>query len=303
MGWRISIGFVAALATLAGPVRAQETPASPGLPMWIIEDEDSKIYITGTVHLLRDQQQWRSDKLDAAFAEAHELWLEVVEIGDPERIRKVMHKFTETYGVHDGPPLTSMLDEKENALLAEARAKAGVSAEDAERMDRQQPWVTMFWLGRDNYFNGAYKEENGIDIAFARMARDRNMPIRGIELIDDQLDLILGFTIEEQLEELRSALRAPPGVRQRDELIADVAFGSWVRGETNSTEALVLLNRAAVPSYEAVFTERNIAWAGVVEEILAGSGVVFVAVGAGHLVGPDSLQKQLEGRGIQSRRY
>ena len=39
---------------------------------------------------------------------------------------------TRTYGERDGPPLSSMLDEKEVALLAEARARAGISAEAAE---------------------------------------------------------------------------------------------------------------------------------------------------------------------------
>ena len=270
--------------------------------MWIVEDEDSKIYITGTVHLLKDGQERRSEKLDAAFAEAHELWLEVAEIGNNDALQAVLAEMTRIYGERDGPPLSSMLDEKEVALLAEARIRAGISAEAAEIMETQQPWVTILALGKDNYFNGGYKEENGIDIALARMAQERNIPVRGMEDIETQLDLMLDLNVEEQIEELRSELLMPPGARQRLERVADLAFGGWVRGETNSAEALILLNRFSL-SYDAIFTDRNIAWASVVEEMLAGSGVAFIAVGAGHLVGPDSLQKQLEHLGIESRRF
>lgn len=270
--------------------------------MWIIEDEDSKIYITGTVHLLKDGQHWRSEKLDAAFAEAQELWLEVAEIGDAAALQEIMESTVAIYGDHDGPTLSSMLSEKENLLLAEARARAGISAEAAAIMEHQQPWVTILALGRDSFFNGGYKEDNGIDIALARMAQERNIPVRGMEDIETQLALMLDLTVYEQLAELRSDLLMAPALRQRTERIADLAFGGWVRGETNAAEALIIFNRFSL-SYEAIFTERNIAWASVVEDMLAGSGVAFIAVGAGHLVGPDSLQKQLEQRGIASRRF
>ncbi len=302
MGWRIKAALAAITIAIALPAHAQVEPASPGLPMWIIEDEDSKIYITGTVHLLKDGQHWRSEKLDAAFAEAHELWLEVAEIGDAEALRAIMDQMIVNHGEHDGPSLSSMLSEKENLLLAEARARAGIPDDAAEIMEHQQPWVTILALGRDSFFNDGYKEENGIDNALARMAQERNMPVRGMEDIETQLDLMLDLTVEEQLAELRADLLMAPALRQRMERVADLAFGGWVRGETNAAEALILFNRFSL-SYDAIFTERNIAWASVVEDMLAGSGVAFIAVGAGHLVGPDSLQKQLEQRGIASRRF
>lgn len=49
--------------------------------------------------------------------------------------------------------------------------------------------------------------------------------------------------------------------------------------------------------------QRNIRWAEKVEEILRGSGVHQMAVGAGHLAGPDSVQVQLEKLGIKVDRH
>jgi uncharacterized protein YbaP (TraB family) len=47
---------------------------------------------------------------------------------------------------------------------------------------------------------------------------------------------------------------------------------------------------------------RNTAWAKTIAERLKGSGVSFIAVGAGHLVGSDSVQAELAELGIKTER-
>jgi uncharacterized protein YbaP (TraB family) len=51
-----------------------------------------------------------------------------------------------------------------------------------------------------------------------------------------------------------------------------------------------------------MLTRRNQAWADRIQTLLAGSGTTFISVGAGHLAGADSLQAQLEQRGIRVER-
>ncbi len=51
-----------------------------------------------------------------------------------------------------------------------------------------------------------------------------------------------------------------------------------------------------------MFTDRNAQWAQWIAGRLDRPGTVFVAVGAGHLVGSDSLQVQLSQLGIKSAR-
>ena len=54
--------------------------------------------------------------------------------------------------------------------------------------------------------------------------------------------------------------------------------------------------------YEAIVKNRNIDWANQIEEELKGSGTDFIAVGAAHLVGDDSVQAILKARGITVKR-
>jgi uncharacterized protein YbaP (TraB family) len=54
--------------------------------------------------------------------------------------------------------------------------------------------------------------------------------------------------------------------------------------------------------YEALFVRRNNAWIEILLRELQGSGVDFVAVGAGHLLGEDGLVAQLRARGYTVER-
>jgi len=51
--------------------------------------------------------------------------------------------------------------------------------------------------------------------------------------------------------------------------------------------------------YNVMFKNRNEAWAETLDLEMQGSGVDFVAVGAGHLVGEDSVPQMLMERGYK----
>jgi uncharacterized protein YbaP (TraB family) len=54
--------------------------------------------------------------------------------------------------------------------------------------------------------------------------------------------------------------------------------------------------------YETLFVQRNAAWMDTLMAELEGSGVDFVAVGAGHLLGEHGLVAQLRARGVRVER-
>ncbi len=71
--------------------------------------------------------------------------------------------------------------------------------------------------------------------------------------------------------------------------------------------AAVVLADAAIRnagfSGEALLTRRNAAWAAEINRILvAETGVFLMAVGAAHLAGEDSVQRQLEAPGPVAER-
>lgn len=52
-----------------------------------------------------------------------------------------------------------------------------------------------------------------------------------------------------------------------------------------------------------MIVQRNKDWAQRIATLMQGAGTTFIAVGAGHLSGADSLQALLEARGFKVQRY
>jgi uncharacterized protein len=78
---------------------------------------------------------------------------------------------------------------------------------------------------------------------------------------------------------------------------------AWKRGDQSIfVRMLDQLNNASPDTYRMMFTERNARWADWVRARMQAPGTVFVAVGAGHLAGKDSLLVCLAERGIPSHR-
>ena len=84
----------------------------------------------------------------------------------------------------------------------------------------------------------------------------------------------------------------------------DGMVDQWARGDIAAMEQLFVTEmRDASPDlYAALLPNRNANWVGQIEEMLKGKGTIFIAVGAGHLIGEDSVQAMLKAKGIESVR-
>jgi uncharacterized protein YbaP (TraB family) len=78
---------------------------------------------------------------------------------------------------------------------------------------------------------------------------------------------------------------------------------AWKRGDQSVfVRMLGQLESGAPDTYRVMFTERNARWADWIAARMQTPGTVFVAVGAGHLAGKDSVLVRLAEHGIPSAR-
>ena len=76
---------------------------------------------------------------------------------------------------------------------------------------------------------------------------------------------------------------------------------AWMKGDQKTITRLIVdeLRKPLPDLYRTLIVTRNEHWAESIAGMLKGSGVRFIAVGAGHLAGPDSVQEKLSTRGIE----
>ena len=123
-----------ATAMLAATVLGATALAQPA--MWAVKDADSTIYLFGTVHLLKPETQWKTEKLEAALKEAEQLWLELPTTNAEELAPQMMPLITQ-FGLAPATPLSSSLTPEEMKTLDEAAQLAGMTG---AQLNIFRPW-------------------------------------------------------------------------------------------------------------------------------------------------------------------
>jgi uncharacterized protein YbaP (TraB family) len=289
--WRYALlwllGAVAAPLILAVPAKAE--PA-----MWVIRDKDSTIYLIGTLHLLRHEMEWDAAKVTKAVTESTELWLEVADLDDQASVVPIITQ----YGMDREKTLSSKLNAKQKEKLSKIAATYSVPLASLEPM---QPWLAAVMFSVLPLQKAGYDPSRGVDRLLKAQADKEGDKVHGFETAEEQVRFFAELPQAEQVAFLEESLGdAEEGLAQLEKLAK-----AWFEGD-NETLGNILVNelkKEAPVLYEKFLVQRNIAWSKKIVEILKGSGVQQIAVGAAHLAGPDSLQVQLEKRGIKTERY
>src|SRR3546814_6472087 len=108
--------------------------ASADPALWVVKDEDTTIYLFGTVHVLKPGTLWFDDEVRQAFDTSEKLVLEIIEPDQGEMAGKVAALALDP----DGPPLSEKLNESARAKYVSAMAQAGIPWQAFERFKRSE---------------------------------------------------------------------------------------------------------------------------------------------------------------------
>lgn len=279
-----------ALAVTAVGSCAPATPASePAL--WRITDADSEIWLYGTVHLLPPDLEWRGPRFEAAFARADEF---VTETDTSEAAVREINRLTQELGALPADEsLSRQLGPNDAARLQ--RIAHGLNL-DAGTLERQRPWLAALQLSYAATLRAGHRPEEGVEAVLMPEARARGLRLSYLETAAQQIEILASLSPKDEARFLSQTLiDIEAGT---DALTAMDA--AWARGDVEELARFLEPQwRDVGPGiHEAIILERNRAWADEVARRLDGSGRIFIAVGAAHLVGDDSVVDLLRARGI-----
>lgn len=287
---RLIAPLLAGAVVLAAAGAALADPA-----LWVVQGPHAKVYLFGTIHVLKPSQQWRSRALDKALAESRTLWLEIPDASDEEAARQ----YVQQLGYDTDHPLSTKLSPAD-VQRVDAAVRALGSAKGEVALDPMQPWLAAVTLSVLPDIKAGYAPNSGVERVLTRVAMAQGKPIQGFETLGEQLHFFADLPQDQQVALLDSTLDDIGDASAKTDEMVD----AWARGDINSLARLTdeNLKKEAPQIYDILLTQRNRSWAAVLDHELQGEGVVFVAVGAGHLAGPDSLQRDLEARGYKVTR-
>ena len=260
---------------LASAALAAATPSgapasifsAPEPAMFVVHDADTTIYLFGTFHALDGQSRWFDSGVRSAFEQSGELVLETLLPEGPVAPAELNHALR----APSVKPSASFL----------ATTKMAISAGRSQGM----------------------QFDNGADMVLRRAAEDEGKQVAGLETLEFQLNMF--NRMPGGATPPVAAAATAGGASQMQSLSNAMAEmqSAWKCGNQDIfVRVLDEMRRGSPDTYRMMFTERNARWADWIAARMQAPGTVFVAVGAGHLAGKDSVLVRLAEKGIESAR-
>lgn len=259
-------------------------------PIWLIESAQNRVYLMGSVHVLRESDYPLPQIFQHAYDDAENLVMElgIDDIGDISNFaymrRIAMLPDEQTLADYLGQDLYDNLSKD----LAEQNIKLAM-------FDKVEPWYAAMTITQILMQRLGYKATHGIEMHFVTQALADQKPAQGLETAIQQFDMLDGLSKDTQLKFLEAS------VLSIEELATDGEnlISAWKVGDIAKLEAMFADDMDDTPELEqALLTERNQRWLPKIEALTKASENSLVIVGALHLVGDQGVIELLRKRGF-----
>lgn len=270
------------------------TPALADPALWVAKSATATVYLFGTVHVLPEGAKWHYPTLDKALADSDTLYMEEDD-DDPGGMQMLVLQ----YGMDPQHPLSGQLDDTDRARL-DAAAKAIALPGGATTLSAMKPWLAALTITVAPIVKAGYDPKSGADKQLQRAFKANGKTVDAFETAEQQVKYFANLPPALQRDLLRNVLDDyAKGPQQIKALIH-----AWQTGDVDAIARTVNGSmRDEYPDlYQVLLVDRNRNFARQIETLLKGDDTIFVAIGAGHLAGPDSVQAQLSKLGIDSKR-
>ncbi|MGC1269788.1 MAG: TraB/GumN family protein [Croceibacterium sp.] len=272
---------------LAGCGQPAPKPPPPAPAIWQVTTPGGQQgWLFGTIHALPDGYDWRTPQVTQALDQSGVLVFEVANLQDSAAAAREFAARSTSPGL---PPILARVPATDRAALAEALDNADIAPAS---LARTESWAAALLLA--NAAADGLDSANGVDRALLAQGR----PVIGLESFARQFDLFDRLTPQDQSVLLVEAARETDGADEETELAR-----AWLRGDIARLEREDKTGILADPELRAaLLVGRNRDWAARIAPLLDQGRRPFVAVGAGHMLGPDGLPALLAARGYRVER-
>jgi uncharacterized protein YbaP (TraB family) len=270
----------------AAPAPVASPAALPHPALWKVADADTTIYLFGTIHALPVNIDWLHGPVDEALAGADQL---VTELPDtpPEEMQAAV---ASNAMLPSGKTLRSLLTPAQKAKYEAALASFGAQP---QAYDSVEPWFAAIALTSLPLLRDGYTAENGVEEKIAARAKALNKPRTGLETAAQQLHMFDSLPMDVQKNYLMEVIDGLPTI---DKDLAGIVE-QWKAGNAEKLAELLNDDEDDPRMTAALLTGRNKVWSQWIVARMKQPGKVFMAVGAGHLAGKDSVQDMLKKAG------
>lgn len=260
-------------------------PMEESALLWKIEGDGVQkgCYLFGTMHLIEKEYFLFPKQLEKAFSKADVLVMELPGLPNQLEAMKYLKLDNETF-------FDYFSESQSDSIIEWVKNHIGMSEESFRTNFTKLKPFAVSQLATQMHFIG---KTESYEMTFDKLARENGMKIRGLETVAEQMQIFDDLTREQQAEMVMSSVRNPnEGIEMTRETMQ--VYSSQ---EVDSLYMMIEEQGEIFSDEQAAFLDdRNKRWIPQIEAYIK-ENRTFIAVGAGHLGGPNGVIRLLEERG------
>ncbi len=274
---------------MAAGSAAPQTTGHP-ISMWQINGASNRIYLLGSVHVLRQQDHPIPTAIDKAYEDAEILIMEVdVDDLDPIEMAGMVN---ELGVIKDGGTLQEIMGP---SLYDEAADYASQLDIPFLMLAQTEPWLAAITIEQMMLLRIGFNPEYGIEFHLSAKAGEDNKEILGLESVREQLEFLDKLSLSAQRSLLIQTLRESLNIEEN----LDLLINAWRHGDIDFLEENMLVEMQRYPElYRTLVVDRNEAWVERIRSLIGEQDDYLIVVGTLHLVGDDGVPALLSEIGI-----
>ncbi|HET6250184.1 MAG TPA: TraB/GumN family protein [Tepidisphaeraceae bacterium] len=291
--WAILLAFLSATAFVPArlsadePAKAQQ--ATGKCMMWKVSSPTATVYLVGSMHLATPAMYPLPKEMEAAFASADTL---VVEVNIEKIDQAKMMAFVQEKGMYGGnEKLSDNLKPETWEKLKDQCEKLGLFEAGIQKM---KPWLLSMTMQVLQVQKLGLDSSLGIDKHFLDLAAKKGTKVDELESAEFQMNLLAGLDAKAQEHQLVRALDESKNLKED---VADIEQ-AWIAGDPTAMEKQLTKRQKDHPEAAAaaqkLIYDRNGPMAEKVEAYLKGNKTVFVIAGCAHMVGDKGIVRILQ---------
>jgi len=271
---------------------SSSSPAA-GSSVWKVTKDGNTLFFGGSVHILREKDFPLPEEFDYAFSRSKILVLETDtdQLTEPEIMQYLLSQMI----LPDDVTVESLLDAETYYALSLACDEYGYSIEDAEKI-KPSMIINMLLVLQIQKLGFV---QQGIDDYYQIKAQNDNMPVKFLEPVQTQIDMLVTMGEGYENEYVSYSLKD----MENTETSLETMMREWRYGTTGANEEALIDMRDNWPKlYKALITDRHNEWMPQIKEFFSTGQVHFIIAGLLHMHGPDGLLRQLEDLGYKAEK-
>ena len=301
--------FVVCLVACSGTSRKNAAQSENKHFFWKVSDENSSVWVLGSIHLADSTLYPLAPVIDSAFAHAEELAVEL-NMNDEEVVKEVGEQSAARGLLAEG----SLRDLLPPDMWNTVDSLCSVWNVPVVMIERMRPWFAAMTLSSYAFMQAGLNPEYGIDYVLLDRAAMDGKAIVGLETAEEQIGALADTTESDSagVYYLKTTLHE---ISEFESLVSNLML-AWKTGDDemlrrlldendeNTKDSLLEDQKFKDEFEQRIYVNRNAKMADSIAAFLREDRNVFVVVGVAHLaLEKDNVIETLRKRGFKIERF